>query len=298
MKLPLAIVLGLLAALFAAILVSALGSGSSSGSGLSLGGGDQEILLTTRELPAGHVLKEGDLKSQVVSAASLPAGSIGATGSALGRVLIAPMVENQVLTESRLASLGSGPEIAAMLRGGYRASTITLSDRGPGVFVYPGSLVDVIATFEVPDGHPNEGELVSRTVLEGAHVLAVEGFATGEGEPEPEASRRGSLRGPMLTLLLTPTQAQILQLATTLGSVSVTLRPPAEFDRSAGTTVTLEELLDYEPPQIITPDLADESTSSVESAPDQPSRRSSTWTTEIIRNGTRSTVTFNEGGGA
>ena len=251
MKLFLSVILGLLAALFAAVLVGALASGPEGASALSLGGGQVGVSLASRDLPSGHVIGEEDVVEQEVPSTVASAEGLLTKRSVLGQVLIRPLVKGQAISARSLAGRGTGPEIEAMLAEGLRATTVTLSDRGPGTFVYPGSVVDVLAVFEMPSGAVNAGELVSRTVLEGVRVLAVDGYAdaaelTAGGGRSGEGRIRSS-RGPIITLLLTPGQAQVLQLARSLGTLSVTLRSSEDLDPVSGRSVSMTELLRYQP---------------------------------------------------
>ena len=321
MKLFLSIVLGLLAAFFAAVLVAALSTGPEGVSALSLGSSEKSVAVAARELPAGHVLTKDDLTIKTMASGAAPNGAIGSAASLVGRTLIRPIVSGQALTSRAIAGTGTGPEIESMLGEGYRASTITLADKGPGSFVFPGSVVDVISIFEVPRGYEGAGATVSRTVLEGVKVLAVDGFQDAQKQAADAASgkrTRASSIGPTITLLVTPTQAQMLQLARTMGNLSVTLRPHLESEKGMGETLTLDQLLDLKlarTPERTTastprtavsskavvvrtnaeaatePVLEDGTESEEKPAVVATPRR---WTTTVIRGHSRSTYTFEE----
>ena len=231
MKLFLSIVLGLLAALFAAVLVAALTTGPEGVPSLSLGNADARVVVAEKVLQAGHVITSDDVQLKKVNSVDVSTGSLRSVAPLIGRVLIREMAKGQQITAGAIAGLGTGPEIEAMLDKGFRAATITLSDRGPSQFVYPGGIVDVIAIFDIPKGYPGEGDTVSRTVLDGIRVLAVEGFSDAAAQAEAKDELKSALRtgrGPSLTLLVTPEEAQVLQLARSLGTLSVTLRPTEE----------------------------------------------------------------------
>ena len=205
-----------------------------------------------------------------------------------------------------------------MLDEGSRAATITIADRGLAAFVYPGATVDVIAIFDVPRGYEDAGKPVSRTVLQGVTVLAVEGYsdaltqfkADQEGDSNTLLNRR---KGPTLTLLLTPREAQILQLAKSLGSLSVTLRPSAEDSGTTAEAATLEQLLQITanrsrdasgsrsdstvvvmPRQGESDSVSAPQGASGTSSPTTPVQQGDDWKTTIIRGGKRTTYTFKE----
>ena len=319
MKIFLSVILGLLAAMFAAVLVAALTSGPEGMPALSLGPTDAKVVVASKGLAPGHVLSESDLKLEAAKIGDLGAGAITSIRPAVGRVLVRPVVEGQQITSKMIAGIGTGPEIAAMLKAGSRASTITIADRGLAAFLYPGATVDVISIFDVPRGYKDAGQPVSRTVLQGVSVLAVEGYSDAlsqfkaSQDPDSSAISTSSRRGPTLTLLLTPREAQILQLAKSLGSVSVTLRPANEASQAPTEAATLEELLQLTaargpeqptpvPPTtvVVTPDGTGVDTSDpvpsspASSAPSAPAKQAKDWNTTIIRGGKRTTYTFKE----
>ena len=318
MKLFLSIVLGLLAALFAAVLVAALTSGPQGVPSLSLGNSVTQVAVAQRALPAGHVIESEDVRLQQVTSVDVSDGSVQSIAPLVGRVLIREMAEGQQLTAGSIAGLGTGPEIEAMLEQGFRAATITLADRGPAQFVYPGGIVDVIAIFDIPRGYPGAGDKVSRTVLDGIRVLAVEGFSDAGAQAEAKDELKGVLRtgrGPTLTLLVTPDEAQVLQLARSLGTLSVTLRPTEETDLGGGTTISMEKLLSLENSRrdgrasgstvMVTKDngeivipikrsRADEDGSKATKSDAEVDAPRGRWSTTVIRDGKRSTYTFEE----
>ena len=321
MKIFLSVILGLLAAMFAAVLVAALTSGPKGMPALSLGPTDAQVVVATKELPAGHVLAESDLKLDVAQLGDLGAGAITSVRPAIGRVLVRPVIVGQQVTSRMIAGVGTGPEIAAMLKQGNRAATITIADRGLAAFVYPGATVDVISIFDVPRGYEDAGKPVSRTVLQGVSVLAVEGYSDAlsqfkaSQDPDSSSLQSRNSKGPTITLLLTPREAQILQLAKSLGSLSVTLRPSEEVSGAPAEAATLEQLLqltaerdrdrDRDLPQapttvvVMQPDDAGPASepapvTTVTAKPAAPARESEDWKTTIIRGGKRTTYSFKE----
>lgn len=320
MKIILAVVLGLLAAFFAAALVAALGSGPGGIRSISLRATEKKVLVTIDALPMAHIIQQDDLELRMISAGDAPLGAFVSSAATLGRVLVAPTVPGQILTARMLAPSGSGPEIASMLTDGYRASTITLSSNGPATFIYPGSLVDVLATFDLPRSRSVVSQTISRTILQGARVLAVEGVATfkdpNEDADSTNSRYKSSRRAPMVTLLLTPSQAQMLHLAADLGSISVTLRPPFESNRSPiAAAATLDGLLGFSstwppapPPAPV--ESSDDSSKDADAdpapAPLQPPmlvappllvtapEADNSWITTVTRGGSRTDHTFED----
>jgi pilus assembly protein CpaB len=104
-----------------------------------------------------------------------------------------------------------------MLAEGKRAITVRTNDVvGVAGFITPGSFVDVlVSTSSGPDGQP-----VSKIVLEKMLVLAV----AQDVERDPSQAKVANA----VTLEVTPEQAEALDLARTIGNLSLALRNPRE----------------------------------------------------------------------
>src|SRR5262249_12610850 len=104
---------------------------------------------------------------------------------------------------------------------------------GVAGFLYPGSRVDVLATYTIPNGNGT----ITQTVLQDAEVVT----AGQTIEPDPQGKPQ---QVNVVTLLLTPDDSQKLQLASTQGTIQFVLRngtdtknvevEPARLDQLAG----------------------------------------------------------------
>jgi pilus assembly protein CpaC len=181
----------------------------------------------SKDLPAGHLIVAADLQSDRGVKDANGERVLSAGGAAEGRTLVAPIQKGQLIREDDLAARGSGEAIASQLEPGYRAITVTLRDAGPSVALYPGAMVDVLATLEVPIRGTTQKETITRTVLERSRVLAVNdeavGTRTAVGNDRKSPTRRLSV-----TLAVTPDQAAQVELASTRGVIGITLRSADE----------------------------------------------------------------------
>ncbi len=141
----------------------------------------------------------------------------------------------------------SGATLGSELPAGTRAITITLRDNGPEVMLYPGARVDVLATMDAPGTVNGRRETLTRTVLEGARVVAVNEDTVLA--PSSSDERRGSRR-TTVTLAVTPQHAVQIELASARGTLGLSLR--SEKDGDLPTQVPAEastrELFAYEEP--------------------------------------------------
>jgi len=140
-----------------------------------------------------------------------------------------------------------GVTLGSELPAGTRAITITLRDNGPEVMLYPGARVDVLATMDAPGTVNGRRETVTRTVLEGARVVAVNEDTVLV--PSSSDERRGSRR-TTVTLAVTPQHAAQIELASARGTLGLSLRSEKDGDApsSAPAEASTRELFALEEP--------------------------------------------------
>ncbi len=241
------IALGIVAALFSAILVSTMRRDTSGERDLSK---EISAVLMAKPLPAMSVITSGHIKKDTVPKDKLPAGYISSPVQAIGRVLAVPVVEGQALTQSCFVTEGTGAQLAAALPHGMRAVTVSVSDNtyAEGL-LYPGCLVDVLASFKLQSGKLTKGESLSTTLLRGIEVLAIENLSViSQQAKQSEKSAVGISQSKgnrlRITLLVNSKQAEALQLATTNGSISLAIRNPLDKKAVAiGSTILSQERL-------------------------------------------------------
>jgi|SRR5688572_493545 len=191
-----------------------------------------ELLIATKTLPAMTIVDGPATVTKTVKKTEAPAGALTNSVQVVGKVLTRPMAEGEVFTKSSFSTDQKGVSFAAAITEGKRAVTISLQDHnGMAGILYPGSVVDVLVTLMGPNSSTREA--VSTTVLQGLQVIGI-GSQTVAAEDEfkdknPGAlAKQGQVNTRMVTLLVTPKQAEMLQLATKFGSVSLSMRNPRD----------------------------------------------------------------------
>ncbi|MFC3451347.1 SAF domain-containing protein [Amycolatopsis speibonae] len=164
-------------------------------------------VVSARDLPAGSLLRAGDLKLVDLPDDVRPQGATGQAASVEGRLLVGAARAGEPLTDVRLleaAIPGSGdPESSTV--------PVRLADAGVAELLRPGQRVDVVAAAEA-------GREAS--VLASMAVVA----AVGEqGIREPKASGGGS-KGPLVLLSLPSAIATRVAATSLERSLTVTLR--------------------------------------------------------------------------
>jgi pilus assembly protein CpaB len=197
-----------------------------------------DVLIASRDLAAMAVVEASQVERRHVLASQAPAGSYSDPVQVVGKLLITPMTTGQPFTPDSFASEQSGLHISTALHRGKRAVNVTLSDTmGMEELLYPGSVVDVLASmkFELEDGVGQHR--VSMTILQNVFVLAVGGQTVVGDEEEEGLSDARPDRRPTVTLLVDPEEAEILKLAMDEGSVSLAMRNPMDdgWTNSRGT---------------------------------------------------------------
>lgn len=316
MKTSRLIVVGLAMAVVAAV-VTLFAQSLLEGDGMPRRSGPTELVVAARPLPVGTRLKAEDLQMASSPGPTTARTAFSSSTSVIGRTIIMNLEKGQVVREEDLADRGSGAAIASQLPAGFRAITVTLRDAGPEVVLYPGALVDVLATVEVP-GRTGGRESVTRTLVEGVRVVAVNDEAVG-GRTAESADRRTTPRRPTVTIAVTPEQAAQVELASSRGTIGVTLRSSDDQAVTSGhvaiaTTQSLVGMVAESPPApkaVETPKDPKESTERPAEKPaDKPvekpvekpvaapvlpalpaaPERPKTWEVKVIRGGKESTT--------
>ena len=239
-SLAILIVVGIVGALFAAVLMASLQHGGATAKPVQNGPDEGTIVVATASQPAMTVLSAGSVEMRKVPLSAVGPGSISHPASIIGRVLVAPVLAGQELTKSCFAAEGSGMQLSTVLPDTKRAMTISLEDyAGMEGLLYPGSIVDVLLSLKMGQGG---NEAVSTTLLRGIQVLAVGKQTILSGDPTkpetPGAENTSRGRNLFVTVMVDTQQAQALQLAMENGHISLSMRNPTDV-RATGAEATL-----------------------------------------------------------
>lgn len=208
--LALAIVIGLAAGYLALNYVQPRTSPTVAGSQATI-----PVVVAQRDLPAGAILRPSDVKMVEWPAAGAPRGHASSASQVVGQGLILPVSADEPLLASKLAARGAGGGLPIVIPEGMRAVTVKVDDViGVAGFVLPGTRVDVVVTFN--PGRDQE-QATSRIILQN-----VEAVAAGQTTQRDEKGTPKSV--PVITLLVTPEQAETLTLAATEGQIQLALR--------------------------------------------------------------------------
>ncbi|MGN7874069.1 pilus assembly protein CpaB [Mitsuaria sp. PDC51] len=158
---------------------------------------------------------------------SVPAGAFEDPAALEGRVVLVAMQRGEPLTEARLAPVGTKGGLSAVVPTGKRAMTVRVNDVvGVAGFALPGTYVDVMVNTQDEGGARNDRDhSISKIVLERILVLAV------AQEADRDTTRPKVVNA--VTLEVSPDEAELLDLARSVGNLSLVLRNQTD-PKSAG----------------------------------------------------------------
>jgi pilus assembly protein CpaB len=164
---------------------------------------------------------------------SVPPGSFTDTKSLDGRVVRTTLARGEPVLESKLAPIGTKGGLSAVIDKGDRAITVRVNDVvGVAGFALPGNYVDVIVNTQEPgrNGGDSQQGSISKIVLEKILVLAV-AQQVSRDDTQPKVVNA-------VTLQVSPEQAEKLDLARSVGTLSLVLRNQVDDDKlkTAGAT--------------------------------------------------------------
>lgn len=175
------------------------------------------------------------LTAQMLKVADWPKGSVHEGNfddpeKLVDRVVKTSLLSGEPVLESKLAPLGSKGGLSSVISAGKRAMTVRVNDVvGVAGFALPGNYVDILVNTEdeTAKSGDSRSKSISKIVLEHILVLAVAQEA-GRDETKPKVVNA-------VTLEVTPEETEKLDLARSVGQLSLVLRN--QFDTSPVTTV-------------------------------------------------------------
>ncbi len=198
-----------------------------------------QILVASSLLTVGQRIEEADIYYVSWPKGVEIKGSFQDAEQVLGRGVLVPIQANEPILESKLAPRGGGTGLTSTIPEGKRAISVRVDDIvGVAGFVLPGTRVDVILS-----GSPERRNSVeiSRVILENIEVLAA-------GQNLEKDANGKAQKVQVITLLVTPEQAQIVALAQNDGQIQLALRNPLDLQQEAPSAVHKRTLYGQSPP--------------------------------------------------
>lgn len=183
----------------------------------------EPVVVAARPVPLGAQLTRDDVKTIAWPKDAAIDGTFAAVEEVLGHAVRATVSINEPLTREKVAPPGTGTGLPPAIPAGMRAISVKVDEVvSVAGFAVPGSRVDVLVALR------GAHESIARAVTSNVQVLAV---GTRNDAQEARDYRSGAT---VVTLLVTPEDAERISLASMQGSITLTLRNP--LDDGATTT--------------------------------------------------------------
>jgi pilus assembly protein CpaB len=200
-----------------------------------------KLVVAVSDIDLGSRLTPAMLKSVEWPSNSMPKGGFTTPAELDSRVLRASVLSGEPVLESKLAPVGSKGGLSAVVAEGKRAMTVRVNDVvGVAGFALPGNYVDIIvSTQEDNTKSGNRDQQISKIVLEHILVLAI-AQEVGRDETKPNLVSA-------VTVEVTHDQAEKLDLARSVGTLSLMLRNQVDLKMAGTDGATKAKLLNAPP---------------------------------------------------
>ncbi|MDO9051470.1 MAG: Flp pilus assembly protein CpaB [Methylotenera sp.] len=188
-----------------------------------------KVVVAASDIDLGTPLTPQMLKVADWPKGSVPAGATDDVKTLDTRVVKVSLLRGEPVLESKLAPIGATGGLSAVIAQGNRAITVRVNDVvGVAGFALPGNYVDIVVNTEDESVKAeNVNKSISKIVLEHILVLAVAQEQVRD-DTKPKVVNA-------VTLEVTPEQAEKLDLARSVGTLSLVLRN--QVDTSLVTTI-------------------------------------------------------------
>jgi pilus assembly protein CpaB len=190
-----------------------------------------KVVVAARDIQLGSPLTPDMLRTVDWPASSLPDGAMRDEVQLESRVVKTSLLRGEPILETKLAPVGTKGGLSSLISEGRRAITVKVNEViGVAGFALPGNHVDVMVNTKDEADKP-----ISKIVLEQILVLAVAQEASRD-ETKPKVVSA-------VTLEVTPEEAERLDLARSIGNLSLVLRNQLDRDAAATGGARRPELL-------------------------------------------------------
>ena len=192
-------------------------------------------VVAAMDMPMGSMITKDHVKLVAWPASSPVSKGFTTIESVLNRGLIDSVNANEPLTETKLAPLEAGAGLPPSITAGMRAVSVKVNEVvGVAGFVVPGTHVDVMVTLKRSESKDS----MTRVVVSDVEVLTAgtryDQGKSRDGQPIPSS---------VVTLLVTPSDAERIALAGSEGEVMLTLRNPMDRKPTETTGIRTAALL-------------------------------------------------------
>ena len=201
------------------------------------------VVVAADDIQVGARIEEHDVRIANLPPSSLPANTYDRRSKVLGHGVVVPIAKGEFILPSKLAGEDAGAGLPSLIPNGMRAVSVRVNEVvSVAGFVTPGTRVDVLLTGTPEGGNDQQ----TTTVLQNVRVIAaghtLEHSATGEAQ-----------NTAVITLLVSPDDAQRLTLASSQGHIQLALRSPLDTKQDDVASSSAKGLYKGAPAAAVTP---------------------------------------------
>jgi len=194
------------------------------------------VVVVRSDVPVASSLTVAQIKMVDWPADLVPAGTLSSLDDAIDRIARRPLAQGEPLLEVALYPTGSAGGLGAVISNDYRAVSVKVDNViGVAGFVVPGSRVDVLATIRRVDR--KRALPYSKVILQDVRVLAVDQKLEEVKSGDPELVS-------VVTLEVSPGQAEHLIYAAHEGRLQLALRAPGDIGKVASRSIGVADVMD------------------------------------------------------
>lgn len=180
------------------------------------------VVAVSTDVDPGTVLGTEMLQIVAWPSNSVPPGAFNEAKKLDGRVAVERILKGEAVLEGKLAPVGAMGGLSSAIQSGKRAISVQVNEiAGVAGYIRPGSLVDIMV-----NTREERDKAISKIVLERILVLAV-----AQDDKRDQTKPRVV---SAVTLEVDPEQAEKIDLARNIGTLSLVLRNP--LDRASTVT--------------------------------------------------------------
>lgn len=241
-----------------------------------------EAVVAATGVPVGTLLTKNHVKLVGWPSSSPVPGAFSSIDAVVGRAAIATLAENEPITEAKVAPREAGGGLPPTIPPGMRAMSVKVNEViGVAGFVVPGTRVDVLATVKDKD----DKDTITRTVVSNVLVLAA-GTRYDQDAPRKDGK---PIPTTVVTVVVTPPDAERISLASTEGKVMLALRNPMDTEPTDTQGVRLANLRGTPAPPPVEKNVKGVKRVVPAPPPSPPTPGVQPYTVEAIRGAKRST---------
>jgi pilus assembly protein CpaB len=191
------------------------------------------VVVAKEDIPAGTALKENMLKEETVNRALLQPRAATSIDRVSDKIAIAPISKGEQILLNKVTISGEATTLSHKVPKGKRAVTIAVDNiSSVGGMLRPGDRVDVVGMVPWPvmtaEGK-QATQMTSVPLFQDVLVLAVgQDFTYASTPSVSRGGEKEKIVSPIITLALSPEEANLITFVQEQGKIRLTLRSPED----------------------------------------------------------------------